>query len=656
MSGIAGIWHPEQREVDALALRRMTAALTHRGPDGAGFHHEPGLGLGHCRLEVGEPDSDLQPVSTADGRVHLVMDGRVFNHPELRADLLQRGHRFRTNAEAETLLHLYAELGPDFVARINGPFAIILWDRDRRRLLLARDRVGMRPLFHAALADGSLLIASEMKGLFAHGDLSAKLDPVAVGQIISLWAAVPPRTSFVGVREVPPGSMLVFEDGREHFRRYWCHEFPAAAEHERRPFSWWEQHLQELLEDAVMLRSRDPVAAYLSGGLDSSILATLAGRQQSRQLRSFSLGFADVDYDERAFQRHMIGHLQTEHREIEVDDVAISAAFSEALWLAESPMIRTAPAAMLLLAGLAKQNGVKAVLSGEGADEIFGGYNIFREDKARRFWARSPDSLCRPMLLSALYGYVQRDARAEAAWRQFFRGDLRNVDDPFYSHRIRWRNASPLLRLLAPDFRVAVQDEQAMLEELDAWLGSERMRWHPLSRAQQLEMTLFMSGYLLSSQGDRMMMGRSVEGRMPFLDHRVIEFAARVPPQLKIRGMKEKYILKRSFEHMLPADIAQRPKHPYRAPVAACFLPGKEALAARLLEPAVLEEYGVVNPRAVAALLRKAGASGGAGLGERDQMGLALAASLQLLQHHFVVSPPRSSIQVTEVAGVARAE
>jgi asparagine synthase (glutamine-hydrolysing) len=331
----------------------------------------------------------------------------------------------------------------------------------------------------------------------------------------------------------------------------------------------------------------------------------------------------------------MVEHLQTQHRQIEVDQAAIGDAFTDVVWFAERPMMRTAPAPLLSLAGLVRENGIKVVLTGEGADEVFGGYNVFREDKARRFWARNPSSRWRPALLSKLYGYVKRDQKAEAFWRQFFGRDLTNVEDPYYSHRIRWRNTEQIKRFFSADFRSQMQGEEALLGDLEGYLDPERTRWHPLARAQYLELSLFMSCYLLNSQGDRMMMGRSIEGRVPFLDHRLIEFAARIPPKYKLRGLEEKYILKRAFASMLPDIVGRRPKQPYRAPIASCFASPGANLGARLLEPDRLRQTNFADTAAVEMLLRKA-RSGASALSEREEMAMATLTSLQLLHHQFV--------------------
>ncbi len=637
MCGVAGIWHPDSRSVDRAALRRMTAALTHRGPDEEGFHEEPGIGLGHRRLSIIDLSSGQQPLSNGDGTVWIAFNGEIFNYIELREDLEKRGYVFRTRSDTETIVHLYQEKGLDFVHDLNGQFAIALWDRKLRRLVLVRDRVGIRPLFHATLGDGTVLFGSEMKALLAHGALRAEIDPAALGQIASLWVTVPPRTTFKNIEELPAGTMMVLENGRRTQHRYWSHRFPAEHEYEERTFGYWQEQVRELLQDAVrlQLRSDVPVATYLSGGLDSSILTALVKRHHINDLTTFSVGFSDARFDERAYQQQMVDHLRTDHRQIEVDGPDIGRAFTDVVWYSERPMMRTAPAPLLRLAGLVRESGIKVVLTGEGADEVFAGYNIFREDKARRFWARQPESRWRPSLLSSLYGYIKRDPRAETFWRNFFSQGLTNVSDPYYSHRIRWQNTAQMKRFFSADLRAQMQSEEALLHDLETYLDPQRSSWHPLCRAQYLELTLFMSCYLLSSQGDRMMMGRSIEGRVPFLDHRLIELAARIPPKFKMRGLTEKYLLKKAFADLLPASVSNRPKQPYRAPISACFNRNADNLASQLLDSQALKDSGLTDVPAVEKLILKA-ADERTVLGERDEMALASVASLQLVHHLFV--------------------
>ncbi|MBL8513245.1 MAG: asparagine synthase (glutamine-hydrolyzing), partial [Betaproteobacteria bacterium] len=487
MCGIAGILYADPAHpVDRAAMARMAAALAHRGPDGEGFHVEPGVGLAHRRLSIIDLASGQQPLCNEDGMVWITFNGEIFNYIELRAELVVRGHVFRTQSDTETLVHAYEEFGLDFVGHLNGQFAFALWDAKRRRMVLGRDRVGIRPLFHATLPDGTLLFASECKAIFAHGGLVPRIDPVAVAQIAALWVPVPPRTAFVGIEELAAGTLMVIEQGTRKVRRYWDLAFPDADAYEPDDLPVWEERVRETLADAVRLQLRAdvPVASYLSGGLDSSILASLVKRQHNHNLITFSLGFEDAAFDERQYQRAMVGALGTDHREILVGAHDVGRAFFESVWWAERPLTRSAPAPLLDLAGLVRKNGIKVVLTGEGADEIFGGYNIFREDKVRRFWARQPDSAWRPALLSRLYGYVKRDARAEAMWRQFFRGDLEATGDPFYSHRIRWGNTGQMRRWFAPDFAAAMPTHDEILEEAAAALGGPNPNWHPLARAQ----------------------------------------------------------------------------------------------------------------------------------------------------------------------------
>lgn len=647
MCGIAGIWHHDKRRVDSHALRRMTRALTHRGPDAEGHHEEPGIGLGHRRLAIVDLNGGQQPLCNEDGSVWVVFNGEIFNYVELREDLLKRGHEFKTQSDTEVLVHLYEERGLDFVDELNGQFAIALWDTRQRRLVLVRDRLGIRPLFLARLPDGTLLFASEMKALFAHGGLKPEIDPIAAGQMARLWVSIPPRTSFKSVEELPCARMLVLEGERRKEHTYWRHQFPGTNDYEQRPLTHWKERVRELLQDAVRLQLRAdvPVAAYLSGGLDSSILTSLVKRYHDANLTTFSVGFADARFDERAYQQAMVRYLETDHRELQVSTADIGNAFADAVWLAERPMMRTAPAPLLRLAGLVRESGIKVVLSGEGADEVFGGYNLFKEEKVRRFWARSPSSAWRPKLLSGLYGYIARDQKSDAFWQGFFRNGLLDTSDPYYSHRTRWNNSRHSSRFFAAEFRAQMQTEEELAAELHAYLGPVDPRWHPLCRAQYLELMLFMSCYLLSTQGDRMMMGHSIEGRVPFLDHRLVELAACIPPKYKIRGLNEKYILKQTFGDLLPELVTHRPKQPYRAPIAACFGAGANNFGSHLLAAGPLEHARIADPASVDKLLQKA-AVPGARLCERDEMALATITSFQLLHHFFVADFRSNRLQI----------
>jgi asparagine synthase (glutamine-hydrolysing) len=636
MCGIAGILTAKGAALDGSALRRMTRTLTHRGPDEEGYFEGVGVGLGHRRLSIIDLAGGQQPMHNEDASVWTSFNGEIFNYIELRESLVKKGHRFATHSDTEVIVHLYEEYGTDFVDHLNGQFAIAVWDSRRHRLILTRDRVGIRPLFYSRRPDGSLIFASEMKALLTYPGVTPEIDPVGVAQITSFWVNVPPRTVFKGIEELGPGRTIVAEDGSFRILQYWRHRFPNQNEYEDRPFAYWRERLREILYDSttLQLRSDVPVAAYLSGGIDSSITCALVKKHHINNLITFSVAFQDKRFDEREYQMQMVDHLKTDHRLIEVGYEDIGRDFADVIWYAERPMMRTAPAPLLALSRLVRKNGIKVVLTGEGADEIFGGYNIFREDKVRRAWARQPGSKFRPLALGKLYGYIARDSNASSFWQQFFKKGLEDVENPYYSHLIRWNNTSQMRRILSPEFRAQMPSEAELLEDLKPYLDSGVDKWHPLCRAQYLEMVLFMSGYLLNSQGDRMMMGNSIEGRFPFLDHRLIEFAATVPPKYKIRGLEEKYLLKHSFEDLVPASIVSRPKKPYRAPIAACFSDAS-SLVARSITPEALKRTGYVNGDAFARLMAKSRQDGVA-LGERDEMAVATVASLQLLHHHFI--------------------
>jgi len=638
MCGIAGIYHVATGQpADEAILKRMTGILRHRGPDDDGFYIQGNFGIGHSRLSIIDLAGGKQPIRNEEETVRVVFNGEIFNYLELRDVLIKKGHRFYTQSDTEVIVHAYEEFGKDFLPHLNGQFAIALWDAESRELILARDRVGIRPLYYATLKDGTFIFGSEMKSLFCHPALRPEIDPAGLDQIFSLWVNIPTRTVFKDIRELAPGHFLTISPRGMQTNQYWKLQYPDENDYEDRPVDYFAEKLKELVYDAVTLRLRAdvPVASYLSGGLDSSIISALVKKYHNNALITFSVGFHDVDYDERPYQQEMVKYLGTDHRAIEANYDTIGRAFSDVVWYAEKPMIRTAPSPLYLLSGLVRENDIKVVLTGEGADEIFGGYNIFKEDKIRRFWAKFPDSKWRPMLLSSLYPYIAKDSRAGSFWQYFFKKGLTGTDHPFYSHLIRWSNTASIKRLFN-EFFLASFNEDRILQDLQDYVDPDIARWHPLCRAQYLEMTLFMSGYLLSSQGDRMMMGHSVEGRFPFLDHRVIEFANRIPPKYKIKVLDEKYILKKAYEDFLPATIVKREKQPYRAPISQCFKEDNDSLAASMLSADTIARYAYFDPGSVEGLKKKFRQSGGRVMGARDDMALVGIVSLQLLHHHFM--------------------
>jgi len=636
MCGLAGIFYPNDfRQPERNELQAMIGMLRHRGPDGFGFHREPGIGLAHARLSIIDPEGGAQPLANEDQKVWVVFNGEIFNYPELTQSLKQQGHVFATHSDTEVIVHLYEQYGEEFVHHLNGQFAIALWDRQRRRLLLVRDRAGIHPLFYHRQNE-RWLFASEAKAILAARDEPPSLDPVALDQIMTFWAPMGSTTVFAGIHQVRPGEMIVIDEQGAGTSRYWEWSFPVDGEYHPGSEADQADELHALLLDATRLRLRAdvPVGAYLSGGLDSSVLTALI-HENHTGLRTFSIGFEDDRLDEGGYQRAMIEHLGTKHSSIHCNNADIGEAFARAVWHTESPVLRTAPVPMMLLSGLVHEQGYKVVLTGEGADEVLGGYDIFKEAKIRHFWARNPSSRMRPLLLKRLYPYLDLSSRSGQAYLEaFFGADIRSPQLPHFSHTPRWTTTAKCKHFFSAEFRAAIG--RNAIDDFTASLPSAFHSWHGFNRAQYIEAKSLMAGYLLSSQGDRMLMANSVEGRFPFLDHRVIEFANRLHPDRKMKVLNEKYLLKRAMLDHLPGKIVKRYKQPFRAPDIPAFFHGKTvpAYVSELLSEDCLRRYGYFDEKRVGYLLRKI--NHGKNLGYADNMALVGILSTQVWHHLFV--------------------
>ena len=637
MCGVVGIYNLNtERLIRQADLDNMLAMLRHRGPDEMGTYLNPArVGLGSARLSIIDLSGGQQPIANEDQTAWIVYNGEVFNYVELMANLKARGHRFTTACDTEVIVHLYEDDGADCVKRLNGQWAFAIWDERDQSLLLARDRVGIRPLFYT-VAGGQLLFASEIKALAVHPAVELELDPIALDQVFTFWSTLGERTAFKGIRSLPPGHLLQAKHGKITVRPFWSLTFPEEAATETRPLADWLDDFHHLLRDAVelrFLRSDVTVAAYLSGGIDSSATTAYIKEFTGRDLHTFSITFADPDYDESHYQYAMADFFGTEHHIVRASNQEIGAAFPAVVWHAETPVLRTAPAPMYLLSRLVREHGIKVVVTGEGADEILAGYDIFKEDKIRRFWAKDPDSAVRSALLRRLYPYIPAFQRGSGLMATFFRQGLTETDDPLYSHMLRWNNGVRLKRLFAPDLRAQIGGYDGFAE-VRASLPDGFAAWAPLSKAQYLESTIFLSQYLLSSQGDRPGMANSIEGRFPFLDYRLVEFAARVPPKYKLNGLTEKYLLKRAVAPMLPREVVRRYKQAYRAPIRACFFgDGAPEWVKDALSPAAVEAAGCFLPAAVEALARKA--ESGREFSETDGMALVGVLSTQLIYRQY---------------------
>lgn len=637
MCGIAGfLGSPGGDEAPEDLLARMIGALRHRGPDDGGVHVEDGIGLAHARLSIIDLATGQQPMSTGDGDLWITFNGEIFNYLELRRELADKGCRFRTTSDTEVILELYRAHGAACVERLNGDFAFAFWDRRRRLFMLARDRMGVRPLYMAH-RNQSLFFASEVKALLAVPGITAELDPIALDQTFTLWSPIAPRTPFKNILELPPAHILVAQGGKVSIRPYWQLDFPDEGDEPSRNEASYAEELRDLLTDATRIRMRSdvPVGSYLSGGLDSSIIATLAKDLAPDRLRTFSVSFDIGEFDESAHQATMVQALGTEHEAIRCDGSSIASSFSDVIRHAERPVLRTAPAPLFALSHLVRDRGFKVVLTGEGADEILAGYDIFKEAKIRRFCARVPGSRLRPLLLRRLYPYLPAlQGQSQKYLETFFGGERDRLDDPLFGHLPRFRNTAAAKMFFSSGLQESLQGYDA-LEELRGRLPASFAKWHPLSQAQYLETTYLLPGYILSSQGDRMAMAHGVEGRFPFLDHRVVEFASRIPPHLKLKGLREKHILRKSMEGRLPASIGARTKQPYRAPDSRSFSgPTAPVGVAEALSRSEIAAAGYFNPRAVEKLVAKNQRQPLAGF--RDNAAFVGILSTQLWHRAFV--------------------
>ena len=630
MCGIVGVLNLAERPpVQKPALLAMLGTIRHRGPDEFGIYRDSAVGLGSARLSIIDLSTGQQPIGNEDGTLWIVFNGEIYNYIELRPQLEASGHRFRTDTDTEVILHLYEDHGPACLDYLNGQFAIAIWDAQEQTLFLARDRMGIRPLFYTEW-EGRLIFGSEIKALLAHPEVEAEIDPNALNEVFTFWSTLSPHTVFRDIQDIPPGHYLMASDDRCSIRPYWSLQFGEASIDGRQPDAdAYLEEFESLMIDAARIRLRAdvPVGAYLSGGLDSSVTTAIIRNYTDNWLDTFSIAFEDQEFDETRYQRQMAAALGTNHQVVSCDHADIGRVFPDVVWHTETPVLRTSPAPMYLLSRLVQDHNLKVVLTGEGADEILAGYNIFKEMKVRWFWAREPDSQMRPLLLQRLYPYIADLSSGSGAYlAAFFKRGLVDTGSPYYSHSVRWTNTARIRHFLARQ-----QEAHPNPPSLPPAFGN----WTHLSQAQYLEMVTFLSQYLLSSQGDRMAMAHSVEGRYPFLDHRVVEFCNHLPPKLKLRGLTEKWLLKQLGRRLVPTDIWQRPKQPYRAPIHRSFFhEDAPEYVGDLLSAPALRESGIFHPAAVGRLADKA--RRGPRLSELDGMAVVGILSAQLVHHHFV--------------------
>ena len=606
----------------------MAAALHHRGPDGYGLFVGQHAGLAHTRLSIIDIAGGAQPLTNEDDSVVVVYNGEVYNYVELQQELEAHGHRFRTRCDTEVLVHAWEQWGEAMLPRLNGQFAFALYDRRDQSIFLARDYFGINPLFYS-LRNGDLIFGSEIKALLASGEVEAAIGARGLDEVFTFWGARAPRTVFRDVLQLEPGTCARWRDGELVVRRY--HQPDYRPERSESPAAIRE--LDELMRTSVSLRMRAdvPVGAYLSGGLDSSITCSLATGCSPYELRTFSVTFQDPQFDESGFQLALAQDLGSVHCVEHIEKNAIAAVFPTVIRHTETPLVRTGPAPMYLLSRLTRERGIRVVLTGEGADELFLGYDLFKETVVRRFCLRQPDSKRRPMLFDRLYPYL--GPGGGEFWRRFFL-TAGAADDPLFSHMPRFLLTSRIKEFYSADMKSELAGFDA-LDELRASLPDSFAHWTDLGKAAYLEMRTLLANYLICSQGERMAMANSVEGRYPFLDHRLFEYAARLPDRSKLRTLQEKDILRRWAADVVPPRLASRPKQPYRAPDAPAFFGDNELpYVTEMLSDAAIDRIGIFDPALVSGLVRRCRA--GRATGFRENQALVAILSTQLWYDQFI--------------------
>lgn len=574
MCGIAGIInYYEKRAVSKPLLEKMVSVLEHRGPDDVGIHVNANVGLGIRRLSIIDLQKGHQPISNENNSIRVVYNGEIYNYKELRQELEKKGHKFSTNSDTEVIVHLYEEMGKDLVIRLNGMFAFALWDEKRRTLVLARDRVGIKPLFYYIGRD-KLVFASEIKALLQDPSIPRDLDEQALHEYLSLLYIPDPQTIFTGIKKLPPGHVLEYIDGELSIRQYWTVPYGVHDDQSQqlnsKVIQQYATGVRERLQESVRRRliSDVPLGAFLSGGIDSSAIVALMSQVSNTQIETFSIGFRDAEYyDERKYARKIVKHFNTRHHEFEVEPNALEILpllikhFDEPF--ADSSAIPT-----YYLSKLARQH-VTVCLSGTGGDELFAGYRRYLIEKLYLHYQRYPKSLQSLILNLSKMLPVSR----ASALKEYFLLLKRFLSSQEAS--------SPMLRHL--NMMTCFSDEAKHQLYAKNFPTTSISNDHPiaqyykktehlddLTRTLYADFHTYLPGDLLVKE-DRMTMAASLEGRVPFLDHEFIEYVASISSKLKVHNLTTKYIFKEAMRPILPSAIIDRRKHGFAVPIGEWF-------------------------------------------------------------------------------------
>jgi asparagine synthase (glutamine-hydrolysing) len=582
MCGIVGYMDLRgEGRIDKEILVRMTDTITYRGPDSSGYFVVNNVGLGFRRLSIIDLVSGDQPIYNEDGSIVVLCNGEIYNYLELKGELIQQGHTFTTKSDVEVLVHLYEEEGEEFVKRLNGQFAFALFDRKKNALILGRDHFGINPLFYT-IVDGLFIFASEIKAILAHPAVPREVDLTGLDQVLSFPGLISPRTMVRGINSLKSGHRITVNCAGVAVDEYWDLDYPKLGECSYdKPESYYVDELEQILFRSVKLRLQAdvPVGFYLSGGLDSSLIGAAIGKVSNNgRSRSFSIGFTDADICEAKYQRLMARHVNSAHHEIIFDESEVIQRLSSMIFHCECPVKETYNTCSMALSEAVRRAGIKVVLTGEGADEWFAGYVGYRFDSIR---AR------------------QKKPEAESAFEAELRKQIWGEKNVVYEV-----NLSSLQEQNTQLYSHAVNEHFADFHCLNhEVVNKDRLAGrHIVHQRSYLDFKLRLADHLLSDHGDRMALANSVEARYPFLDKELVEFARTIPPDLKLRGFTEKYILKRIAEKFIPKNVVEREKFGFRAPGSPFLLKQNVEWINDLLSYERIKRQGYFNPHTVEAL------------------------------------------------------
>ena len=598
MCGICGLTYSDhERPVDRETLVRMTNIIQHRGPDSFGFHIEPGMGLGVRRLSIIDLKTGDQPISNENGAVTVICNGEIYNFLELRQELIAAGHRFRTSSDVEVIVHLYEDLGPECVHRLRGMFGFALWDSRRRLLMMARDRLGIKPLYYMVGAEG-LCFGSEIKPILVSNLIKPKMDVLALRDLFTFGFVRRSRTFFSGIHQLLPGHYLLCQEGDVSVKRYWQVSFPPRDEKisDRNAEDWAEALLEKLQESVqIHLRSDVPVAAWLSSGIDSSAIVGLISKLTGQPLQTYSLAFENRKFDEVSGQKTLncFPEYQLVNEKV-VCKTKDFELFPRTVWHCENISASGIEILHMILSQSTARR-FKVVLTGEGSDEAFGGYGWVRVDKLLRPLAVLPLFFRRLMLLGPLFPHFWPGAsRVHLAPKEMNLTRYQSMMGP--------RQPGRLEKFISADLKSQLIEAESLVPPFTP--PSDFYKWHSFTQLQYYELTVRLPNYI-THHLDHTTMAHSLEARVPFLDHEFIEFCAKIPPTLKMKRLQEKYILRRAVKKLLPKEIVGRKKRGLSAPFDQWLRKKLPDFAVAMLSGESLSQKGYFRPLAVHDLLEK---------------------------------------------------